>query len=80
MTKSVKVYTTSTCPYCAMVKNFLKERNVPFEELDVGKDRNALNEMVKKSGQIGVPVVDIEGKIIVGFDREAISKELGISS
>ncbi len=63
-----------------MVKNFLRERNIPFEELDVGKDRNALSEMIKKPGQMGVPVVDIEGKIIVGFDREAISKELGIPS
>lgn len=79
MAKSVKVYTTSTCPYCAMLKNFLKEKNITFEELDVGKDRNALDEMRKKSGQMGVPVVDIDGKIIVGFDKEAVSRELGIN-
>ena len=76
MSKSVKVYTTSTCPYCTMVKNFLKEKNIPFEEADVGRDRSAAREMVDKSGQMGVPVVDIEGKIIVGYDKEAISREL----
>ncbi|UCD86156.1 MAG: glutathione S-transferase N-terminal domain-containing protein [Deltaproteobacteria bacterium] len=77
MSKAVKVYTTSTCPYCTMVKNFLKEKNITFEEADVGRDRTAAKEMVDKSGQMGVPVVDIEGKIIVGFDKEAISRELG---
>lgn len=78
MAKNIKIYTTSTCPYCAMLKAFLKEKNISFKELDVGEDRDALKEMREKSGQMGVPVVDIEGKIIVGFDREAISRELGI--
>ena len=76
MSKAVKVYTTSTCPYCTMVKNFLKEKNITFEEADVGRDRSAAKEMVDKTGQMGVPVVDIDGKIIVGFDKEAISREL----
>lgn len=78
MAKSVKVYSTPTCPYCTMLKNFLKEKNIPFENLDVSTDRNALLEMKNKSGQLGVPVTDIDGKIIIGFDKEAISKELGI--
>lgn len=78
MAKSVKVYSTPTCPYCRIAKNFLKEKNIPFEELDVSRDKNALIEMKEKSGQMGVPVIDIDGKIIVGFNREAISKELGI--
>ncbi len=78
MTKSVKVYSTPACPYCTMLKNFLKEKNIPFESLDVGTDRNALLEMKNKSGQLGVPVTDIDGKIIIGFDKESISKELGI--
>lgn len=76
--KKVKVYSTATCPYCTMLKDFLKEKNVPFENLDVGVDRAAAQEMVQKSGQMGVPVTDIEGKIIVGFDRSAISKELDL--
>lgn len=78
MAKSVKVYSTPTCPYCRIAKNFLKEKNIPFEELDVSRDKNALIEMKEKSGQMGVPVIDIDGKIIVGFNREAISRELGI--
>ncbi|MEM3556219.1 MAG: glutaredoxin domain-containing protein [Candidatus Micrarchaeia archaeon] len=74
----VTVYSTPTCPYCIMVKAFLKQNNIPFQEVDVSKDRKAAMEMFEKSGQMGVPVVDINGKIIVGFDREAIKKELGI--
>jgi glutaredoxin 3 len=78
MAKSVKVYSTATCPFCAMAKGFLEKNNVAFENIDVGQDRNALLEMKQKSGQMGVPVIDIDGKIIVGFDKEAISQELGI--
>ena len=68
MAKIVTVYSTATCPYCAMVKSFLKEKNISFEEKNVGKDKAALDEMRQKSGQMGVPVIDIEGKIIAGFD------------
>ena len=78
MVKSVKVYTTSACPYCAMLKSFLKEKNVPFENIDVGSDPKKAKEMVEKSHHMGVPVVDINGKIIIGFDKEAITKELGL--
>ena len=78
MAKSVKVYSTATCPYCKMAKDFLTEQNIPFQALDVGEDREAAKEMVEKSGQMSVPVIDIDGKIIVGFDRKAISKELGV--
>lgn len=78
MAKTVKVYSTPMCPYCTMTKDFLKEKNIPFESLDVSQDRDALIEMRDKTGQMGVPVIDIDGKIIVGFNREAISKELGI--
>ncbi len=74
--KAVKVYTTSTCPFCTMIKNFLKEKNISFEEVDVGLDHVAAREMVDKTGQLGVPVVDIDGKIIIGFDQEALSREL----
>jgi glutaredoxin 3 len=78
MAKTVKVYSTSTCPYCSMLKSFFQEKNIQFTNLDVGIDKNALKEMKDKTGQMGVPVIDIEGKIIVGFDKDAISKELDI--
>ncbi len=78
MSKKVKVYTTSTCSYCSMVKAFLAEKGVSFESVDVTQDKNALEEMVKKSGQMGVPVLDIEGKIIVGFNPKEIEEELGL--
>lgn len=75
---NVKVYSTSTCPYCVMAKEFLKKNNIQFENIDVGINRQASQEMVDKSGQMGVPVLDIDGEIIVGFDKDAISKALGI--
>jgi len=78
MAKNVKVYSTPTCPYCAKTKSFLKENNVPFEDVDVAQNRKAAKEMVEKSGQMSVPVIDIDGKMIIGFDKKAISKELGI--
>ena len=76
--KNVKVYSTPTCPYCIRAKKFLEENNIPFENFDVSADQQKSEEMVKLSGQMGVPVLDIEGKIIVGFDKEAIKQELGI--
>ncbi|MFA5165330.1 MAG: glutaredoxin domain-containing protein [Candidatus Omnitrophota bacterium] len=76
--KNVKVYSTPTCPYCIRAKQFLKENNVVFEDINVAADQAKGEEMVKISGQMGVPVLDIEGKIIVGFDRDEIKKELGI--
>ena len=78
MSKSVKVYSTSSCPYCHRAKDFLKENNVQFEDIDVGADPDAGKEMIDKSGQMGVPVIDIDGQIIVGFDKEPIKKALGI--
>jgi glutaredoxin-like YruB-family protein len=78
MPKNVKVYSTPTCPWCVRVKQFLKENNVAFEDYDVGADQAKADEMVKVSGQMGVPVLDIEGAIIVGFDRDKIKQELGI--
>jgi glutaredoxin-like YruB-family protein len=77
-TKTVKVYSTAACPYCRMAKEFLEEKKIPFQNIDVGADRSALLEMREKSGQLGVPVIDINGTIIIGFDRDAIGKELGI--
>ena len=78
MNKKVKVYSTSTCPFCTRAKQFLKESAVSFEEIDVSVNHEAAQEMIKRSGQMGVPVIDIEGEFIVGFDREKIKKALGI--
>jgi glutaredoxin-like YruB-family protein len=74
--KKVIVYSTVSCPYCKMVKSFLEENNIPFEDIDVGSDSQAAQEMIEKSGQMGVPVVDINGKIIIGFNKKAIEEEL----
>lgn len=74
----VKVYTTPTCPWCQRVKEFLREHNIDFEDINVAKDRKAAKEMIEKSGQIGVPVIEINGKIIVGFDEIKIRKALNL--
>ena len=68
----IKIYSTPTCPYCSMAKKYLETKNVNYEEYDVSVDRNAASEMVNKSGQRGVPVLDIDGNIIVGFDKDKI--------
>ncbi len=78
MAKNVKVYSTSACPYCVMAKQFLKGKNVEFEDVNVSVDQQAAEEMVTKSGQTGVPVLDIEGEIIVGFDQGRIEQALGL--
>ena len=74
----VKVYSTPTCPYCAMAKDFLNKHGVDFEEIDVASDREAATYIVEKSEQMGVPIIEIDGEIIVGFNRDAISKALKI--
>ena len=74
----IKVYSTPSCPYCFTLKEFLKQNNIEFEDIDVSKDEKALKEMIEKSGQMGVPVIEIDGQIVVGFDKEKISKLLNI--
>jgi glutaredoxin-like YruB-family protein len=78
MMANVKVYSTPTCPYCKMAKQFLTEGNVQFEDIDVSSNQSAAQEMISKSGQMGVPVLDIDGQIVVGFDKGKIKKLLGI--
>ena len=78
MDKKVKIYSTPTCPYCRGAKQFLKDSNIDFEDIDVSSNQAAAEEMIQKSGQMGVPVLDIDGQIITGFDKEAISKALEI--
>lgn len=76
MDKKVKVYSTPTCPYCLRAKQFLKENNINFEDIDVSRDHPKAEEMFQRTGQMGVPVLDIDGEIIVGFDKEKIRKAL----
>lgn len=78
MERKVKVYSTPSCSYCIRLKQYLESAGVDFENIDVSGDEKAAEEMISLSGQIGVPVVDIEGEIIVGFDKEKISKALGL--
>ena len=78
MAKSVKVYSTPSCPWCIRAKQFLKENDIIFQDMDVSVDKQAADEMVQKSGQMGVPVLDIDGEIIVGFDKEKIKQLLGL--
>ena len=75
----IKVFSTPTCPYCVTLKEFFKEHNIEFEDIDVSQDEKARDEMVEKSGQMGVPVVDINGEIVIGFDKEKISQLLKIT-
>ena len=75
---NIKIYSTPVCPYCVALKTFLKEKGFTFEDIDVSKDQIALDNMVKKTGQYGVPVIDIDNEVIIGFDRERIVKLLNI--
>ncbi len=72
----VIVYSTPTCPWCHRAKDYLKKNKVAFEDVNVAGNQERAEEMVKKSGQMGVPVIDISGTIIVGFDESAIKKAL----
>ena len=74
----VKVYSTPTCPYCKMAKNFLASKKVKFVDIDVTSDPKYVSELQLKSGQLGVPVLDIGGKIVIGFDEKAIKRILKI--
>ncbi len=73
---NVKIYSTPTCPWCKKTKEFFKENNVEYEEIDVASNQEAQKEMIDKSGQMGVPVIDIDGEIIVGYDVEKLKKAL----
>ncbi|ETI92026.1 glutaredoxin domain-containing protein [Clostridium butyricum] len=72
----IKVYTTDSCPWCDKVKTYLKSQNLEYTELNVQDDMEAREEMIKKSRQMGVPVLDINDNIIIGFDKPAILKAL----
>lgn len=74
---NIKVYSTTTCPWCVKAKNYLNSKNVNYEDINVSTNQAAAMEMVQKSGQMGVPVLDINGTIIVGFDKKKIDELLG---
>jgi glutaredoxin 3 len=76
---NVEIYTTPTCGYCHQAKQFLHERGVPFTEYDVDQDRQAAQHMVQLTGQMGVPVLIIDGEIIIGFNRPRIEQLLSVS-
>ncbi len=70
----VTVYSTTTCPYCVLAKDFLKKKGVAYKDVNVSVDEKAAQEMIEKSGQMGVPVIDVDGEIIVGFDKARLDK------
>lgn len=76
MSHNIIVYSTPSCPYCHMAKEFLSSKNISFVDKNVAIDDVAADEMINKSGQMGVPVIDIDGKVIIGFDRGAIEELL----
>jgi len=78
VSKNVKIYTTPTCPYCINAKKYLTDHKVQFENIDVSADTAKAQEMVDKSGQMSVPVLEVDSEVIVGFDKEKIDKALGL--
>lgn len=76
--KSVKIYSTPTCVYCKMTKEFFKKNNIQYQEYNVAEDEKAREEMVEKSHQLGVPVIDVDGEVFVGFNRPELEKVLGL--
>ena len=77
---NVKIYTTPVCVYCKMAKEFFAKNNIPYQELNVIDDDAAREEMIQKSHQLGVPVIDVDGEIFIGFDKAGIMRALKIGS
>lgn len=73
---NVIIYTSPTCPYCSNLKDFLKKRDLKFKEIDISKDKKTATEILNRSGLMGVPITEINGKFIAGFDKEKIEKEI----
>ena len=74
----IKVYSTPTCAYCHALKEFLREHNIDFTDIDVSQNQQAAEELIRQTNQYGVPVIDINGQIIIGFNRQKICQELKI--
>ncbi|MFA5129374.1 MAG: glutaredoxin family protein [Patescibacteria group bacterium] len=77
---TVTVYSTPSCPYCKLVKEFLKEKSIDFTDVNVASDANAASEMVKLSGQMGVPVIVVGTQVIVGWNKDALEETLKSSA
>mgnify|MGYP001570767165 CR=1 FL=1 len=76
--KNIKIYSTPTCVYCKMAKEFFKKHNATYTEHNVAEDDAAREEMINKTHQLGVPVIDIDGEVFVGFNRSELEKALGV--
>lgn len=76
----VTIYSTPTCPYCKMAKEFLKEKSIEFTDIDVSSNQEKAQEMIDKTGQMGVPVIDVDGTLMVGFDKKKLAEALGIEA
>ncbi len=75
----VLVFTTPTCPWCSRAKQYLRQQKVPYREVDVSRDAAAARDLVRRTGQMGVPVVEIDGRPVVGFDQRTIDRLLGLN-
>jgi glutaredoxin 3 len=75
---TVIIYTTPTCQYCGVAKQFLAERGIAFTEYDISKDHKKMAELVSRTGRVSVPVIEIDGDFIVGFDKNRLAKKLGL--
>ncbi|HHU81402.1 MAG TPA: NrdH-redoxin [Firmicutes bacterium] len=75
----VKIYSVPTCPHCNKAKAFLDAYNIKYDEINVATDKEGMEEMMSKSGQMSVPVVEIDDQMVVGFDRKKISELLGLA-
>ena len=76
----VKVYSTPSCAYCVSLKTFLKENEIEFEEIDISQDEKAVEEIIEKTGQLGVPVLEVDGEFVVGFDKKKIIELLDLEA
>ncbi|MDO8555076.1 MAG: glutaredoxin domain-containing protein, partial [bacterium] len=72
----VKIYSTPTCVYCNMAKDWFKEKNIEYEEIDVAADETKRNELIAKTGQLAVPIIEVDGEMIIGFDKNRLSQLL----
>jgi len=75
----IKIYSTPTCPFCYVLKNYLKENGFEFEEIDISKETAKREELIKKTGLATLPVVEIDGQLIIGFDKKKIDNLLKIN-
>ncbi len=76
--KKVEIYSTPVCKYCSAAKDFFKAHDIPYSEYNVASDQARKEEMIEKSGQLGVPVIDVGGDIVVGYDEKILKELLGV--